>query len=104
MGLIRFYSDFIDKLSDIATPFYDLTRKGTVFEWTVDLQTRFRIIQHQIINSTSLYKYYTKTFFPIKLKAIQIIPNYRHILNILMNGDNEHYKRKPNVEQQTPNT
>ena len=64
MGIIRFYADFIKDLADLAVPLYDLTRKNTLFIWTVDHQSRFIVIQNQIINSTTLH------FFDPKLPTM----------------------------------
>ena len=45
---------FIQKLSDLAAPLHDKTKKGAPFEWTTDDQIAFDNIKKAVTESTTL--------------------------------------------------
>jgi len=48
LGMVNFYKDFIHRLSDLAEPLRNLTRKGVDFEWSKACQVAFDALKSQI--------------------------------------------------------
>uniref|UniRef100_A0A0W0G4X8 RNA-directed DNA polymerase n=1 Tax=Moniliophthora roreri TaxID=221103 RepID=A0A0W0G4X8_MONRR len=46
-GFTNFYRKFIGNYSAIAKPLYDLTKKGTTFEWTADCERAFTTLKQR---------------------------------------------------------
>ena len=45
LGLIGYYRKFIPKLSDVARPLKNLTKKDIPFEWTPECQLTFQLLK-----------------------------------------------------------
>ena len=48
VGVVSYYRRFMPKLSALASPLYDLTKKNARFKWTSDCQTAFEKIKELI--------------------------------------------------------
>ena len=57
LGSINFFREFIENLGDLTEPLINLTRKNVKFEWSIECNNNFRILQYNLFNSTSLSYY-----------------------------------------------
>jgi len=53
-GLALYYRRFVKNFATIAEQLSRLTRKGTVFRWTVDAQLAFEHLKQALIDTTVL--------------------------------------------------
>ena len=54
LGLVRYYRKFIPRFADIARPMTNLTKQDIPFEWTVQCQAAFEMLEEAIITSPIL--------------------------------------------------
>ena len=63
LGLVGYYRQFIPRFSDHASPLFNLTKKGTKFEWTTACQEAFEFLKNALITQPILIRPdYTKPF------------------------------------------
>ena len=77
MALVQYSSKFMPDVASVAKPIQELTRKGVVFHWGIELQTAFEELKRLIIQAEILAYFKvgcrTRTIAdtsPVGLKAV----------------------------------
>ena len=54
LGFINYHRDFIPRLSEKASPLFQLTRKGVKFEWTGECEASFNLLKNEVMSAPFL--------------------------------------------------
>ncbi len=79
LGMVGFYRKHIEKLSALAAPLTDLTRKNKPFEWDKACQRVFEEIKRRLVSSPVLVKANLSQQFVLETDASQ-----HHVAAVLL--------------------
>ena len=55
-GMVQYYGNYISHLAKLASPLYQLYKKGVEFTWGPECQKAFEVIKHKLIASPVLHR------------------------------------------------
>ncbi len=79
LGIAGFYRKHIEKLSALAAPLTDLTRKNRPFEWDEACQDAFETIKRRLVSAPGLVKADLSRPFVLETDASQ-----HHVAGVLL--------------------
>ncbi len=82
LGMAGFYRKHIEKLSDLAAPPTELTRKNRPFEWDEACQRAFETIKRRLVIAPVLVKADLSRQFVLETEASQ-----HHVAAVLLQYD-----------------